>query len=394
MIELLKKTPPLVVGLGVSGQAVARFLSNNQIHFFSCDTRKDLPNTKLPFEIERFLGVDVVPSMEEFSLAIVSPGLPVDCGVVSTISAPKISELEFSLAFAQGKKIGVTGTLGKSSCVSLLAHLLNESGFKSKAGGNLGESFLDSVGEVFDYLVVECSSYQLELGMKKIFDGAIFLNFSSNHLERHKTIEKYLDSKLNLFRALKPDGFAVIPAEDPWGIKRVLKDQKIYEVLDDFAKKTAEILGCKDINKKAETFKGLPFRFEIISKDPLIINDSKSTTVLSTKYAIEKAIIFKKDIILLIGGREKLGSDWSVLPKVKEVIRFGELEGSVGKLRDAVVKAKEIYTEESMILFSPGAASFDEFSSFEDRGRVFNQLIESIFRDNALLDTKTLAKSR
>ncbi len=381
MFDLLKKSPPLVVGLGISGQAVARFLSKNQIPFYSCDTRQDLFIEKFPYELDRFLGIDIAPNLGEISLAILSPGLPVDSGLVSSIQAPKISELEFALSFFKAKKIGVTGTLGKSTTVSLIAHILNQSGFKAKAGGNLGESFLDSTNESFDYLIIECSSYQLEsFSGEKIFDGAVFLNLSSNHLERHKTIEKYLDCKLNLFRALKNDGFAVIPTGDPWDIKGLLRGQKVFEAEDSFAFRTAEILGCTDINMKVKSFKGLPFRFQIVSEDPLIINDSKSTTVLSTRYAILNAKNYNKDIILLIGGREKLGSDWSVLPKVKEVIRFGELVGSVGKLKDGVIRAKELYSKESMILFSPGAASFDEFSSFEDRGRRFNSVVDELFK--------------
>lgn len=379
MLNLIKKSPPLVVGLGISGQAVARFLSRNQIPFYSCDTRKDLLVEKFPYEIDRFLGIDTVPDLKDLSVSILSPGLPLDSGLVSTIQGPKISELEFALSFFKAKKIGITGTLGKSTTVSLIAHILNNSGFTAKAGGNLGESFLESTTENFDYLIVECSSYQLEsFSGKKIFDGAVFLNLSTNHLERHKTIEKYLDCKLNIFRALKSDGFALIPEGDPWGIRKVLEGQQVDEAADNFAEKTAQILGCNEISKKADTFKGLPFRFEIISTDPLIINDSKSTTVLSTKYAIQKAKKLNKEIILLIGGREKLGSDWSVLPKVKETIRFGELGGN--KLKDAVTEVRKLYTKDAMILFSPGCASFDEFSSFEERGRVFNNMIQEIFK--------------
>ena len=154
----------MVVGLGVSGLAAARFLASRGAKLVMTDRRADVARDKLPAGALK-LGAEDASWLDGVDLVVTSPGVPRDSLLLRTAiekRIPVIGEIELASRFLKMPIAAITGTNGKSTVVVLLGEILKASGRRTFVGGNLGTPLIDAVGGEWDVAVVEVSSFQLE----------------------------------------------------------------------------------------------------------------------------------------------------------------------------------------------------------------------------------------
>ena len=277
--------------------------------------------------------------------------------------------------------------------------------------GNIGTPLtkyaLDLTPE--DTVVLEVSSFQLESTVQFRPHVAVLLNFSENHLDRHKDLDEYFDAKWRMFANQTPQDFAILNSENA-RIKNkagLLSAQVSFFNSSDKINlnanpnylaviEAARVLGipssvCADVFKN---FKGVEHRMELVRTIDGVdyINDSKSTTAEATRWALERTA---KPVWLICGGRDK-NIDFSVLKglvkaKVKKILAIGEAKDKIYKtfadvvpveicssLEDAVGFARREANAGECVVISPMCASFDMFKNFEHRGKVFKEIVHKL----------------
>lgn len=209
----------LILGAGKSGLAAARLIRKKHpedLLFLYDDKQKSLSNDKTK-ELKK-LSLSFLSQGQAFKhlqskikTLVLSPGIMPSHPLVQKAKKQAleiISEIELALRFWQGKIIAVTGTNGKSTTVEMTAHVLNKCSLPTKSCGNIGTPLSEVVldAKKFSCLVIELSSYQLELlkGLKA--DLVLLLNVTADHLERHKTFARYLKIKWSLLKLVKQEG--------------------------------------------------------------------------------------------------------------------------------------------------------------------------------------------
>ncbi len=320
--------------------------------------------------------------------------------------------------------------MGKSTTTALLNWAIQKSGLASLALGNIGQPLADYVSSIIekkqspmDWIVLELSSYQLENCSGLNLQAAAITAFEKNHLDRYKDLNDYYSTKLQIINYLQgplvlnehsPDlvhykkqiqDFGHKPVHwsndhDPLVTKyslceNLLLGQHQIQNLTLSAKLLHEC-GLDGAISFLKTFTGLHHRLEIVhtKNESLIINDSKATSIQSVISAIE-SVIEKfpntKKIYLLLGGKDK-GLPWEDLKILKNdkfkkisVCFFGQcgemaqkksgLNGDIYKtLKECVDKIKNQFSENEIVLLSPGGTSQDEFKNFEERGNFFKNI--------------------
>jgi UDP-N-acetylmuramoylalanine--D-glutamate ligase len=405
----------LIYGLGRSGLSVLKFLKkNNKITTY--DDKIEVDNKKI--------------KKIKFDYIIISPGIDIDkCNLSNFLknNSKKIyTDLDiFYTHHKENKKITITGTNGKSTTAKILYDVLKDQKVDVRLVGNIGNPILlEKKVTNRTVFVIEASSYQLEYS--KLFKSniSLILNISPDHLERHKTIKKYVIAKFKLVKNQSKKDFAILNTKNFY-IKRELESKnylskviKVEKNIDGiFLKKinnqyfntegnkenlkfileVVKILKLKKtaLIKTLKKFKGLKYRQEIIfrSKKLTIINDSKATSFsssvsllksLTNVYWIVGGQAKKRDKLLLskkncknikayiFGTNKKFFTN--KLKKLMKYESFVDLKNLVKKLSLEIRVNKN--TTHKTILFSPSAASFDNFKNFEKRGEYFNQLIK------------------
>ena len=384
--------------------------------------------------IECEFGGHTQSFIEKSDLVILSPGVPIDgeaaCWAKNR-NIPVLGEIEFAFQFCPIPVIAVTGSNGKTTVVTLIHEILKEAGHPNCLCGNVGYPFsgycLDLSSK--DYVVLEISSFQLEsvLGPdsnKNEMAGltpfsfkrfrpfiSVFLNFSQNHLDRHKDIEEYFEAKKRIFINQTKDDYAVFSDRCDM-IKKDVSQMKAQVSCfdDDMAKRryqannlnqmavleVARILKidpqvCSRVFKR---FKGVEHRLEWVRNVRGVdyFNDSKATTAEAGRWALNN---FEKPVVMICGGRDK-NIDFSVLKdlvkkKVKKMIVIGEAKKKLREtfedvvtveesalLEEAVHKASQSARQGGAVLLSPMCASFDMFNNFEERGRAFKEIVNQL----------------
>ncbi|MCL2484709.1 MAG: UDP-N-acetylmuramoyl-L-alanine--D-glutamate ligase [Endomicrobia bacterium] len=348
-----------------------------------------------------------------------------------------ISELEFSLNNSKYKKIiAITGTNGKTTVTDLTSKIIKAAHKDSIVAGNIGFPLADKSLKTTKntYITMELSSYQLEDMPEFRPDISVLLNITPDHLEHHKTMAKYIKAKENIFINQKSKDYAVINADDKicrkiasktsakviffsknklkkgvyydngsfviaLGKKKVILKPKVnivgmHNIENIMAAIAASYCaGVKPavIEKVISNYKGVEHRIEFVKKvkGADFYNDSKSTNVDSTRVALES---FGKNILLIMGGLDK-GSSYKPLKnllkeRVKAVFLIGSASEKIKKdlggsaafydcqnINNAVNKALATVKSGDIVLLSPACASFDQFDNFEQRGRIFKELV-------------------
>ena len=394
----------LIIGGGVSGLAAADYFYNK----FGCEiTVAD--RAKIALMSPYNLVSDSSWSGDfDFDLVIPSPGIPKEhvlCKLARQKGIKISSEAEIGLGLLKGKKIGITGTNGKSSCVSSICHVLNRCGVKKAfALGNIGNPLISAVDKVCedDVSVIELSSFQLEdmcqadqwLYSNKL-DVSVILNISQDHLDRHGTIANYVQAKKNICRITCEAGTCFIHRRVMEGFHHEFANLYNTVIFDgDIVYEICSMFGVsRDVFVDSMSdFVPLKHRLEFVSSvgGVMCYNDSKSTNPASTSYAVRT---LSRNIILIAGGRNKGCSvaEWreAFFGRVMKIILIGESKEQIAKeldvdievyfedtLAGAIQKGLQLANQGDNLLFSPGCSSFDMFSNFEDRGRSFIRGVE------------------
>ena len=416
--NIFLKKKILIYGLGKSGISSFRFLRNKaDIYLFD-----DLKNIH-PKQISKLKLLKI-----KFDIIIISPGINIfNCKLSKFLKLNKkkiYTDLDVFFTFFKNKCITITGTNGKSTTAKILYEVLKDQKKDVRLIGNIGNPPLNekkiSKNTIF---VIEASSYQLDYSQLFSSKYSIILNIKPDHLERHKTLQNYVDAKFKLLDSQSKSCLAFVKSDDVL-ISRKLKTKKfnckIVKVntkknYNDFLEiknkyfltesnrenlsfiiELAKKLKLKNylLQKTIKNFKGLKYRQQIIlqKKNLTIINDSKSTSFSSSVGMFKKA----SNILWLLGGIYKKGDKLELKKKdLSNVTAFiyGENKNLFIKQLRSKVKFKNyinledavknvfsiIKTKRSIkytILFSPCAASFDSFKNFEERGLYFNRLVK------------------
>ena len=357
---------------------------------------------------------------------------------------PVVGELELASRLIDIPVIAVTGTNGKSTVTTLLAFMLERTGSKVFVGGNIGTPLMAYVAgkDRADYAVLEVSSFQLDTVQSFSPVASLILNISPDHLDRYPDYESYAQSKLKILERQGPGDFCVLNDDDPklslvrplsgvrvlrYGLEKkegrqaFIRDDMIEVCLSGITKRsfsfksfslqgrhnlenllgavlTGFALGIEAhvIEKSIAEFKGLPHRLEQIAEigGVLFYNDSKATNVDA---AVRSVRSFDQALILIAGGRHK-GSDYTPLvraarSKVKRGIFLGEARELLASSFEGVVPfsiAEDMEEAVSIglswakpgdvVLLAPACASFDMFSDYSHRGRVFRTAVERLIR--------------
>ena len=415
----LKNKKFLIYGYGKSGQASFNYLKkNNKISIY--DDNKKTKNS--------FISLKKI-KLTEFNYIVLSPGIDINkCKLKNYLKKNKekiITDLDiFHLNNPNNLKITITGTNGKSTTAKLLFKILKDQNKDVKLVGNIGIPILSKNKiKPSTIFVIEASSYQIDYSQYFKTDYAFILNISPDHLERHKSIQKYAHAKFKLILNQNKNFYAFI--ENNKYLNQQLKkyktrskiikvsknDNKVRQLISNsyfdninnlknlsFILKFAKVykLNKSKLLKTVNLFNGLDFRQQVIYKNKFvtIVNDSKSTSFSSSVNLLKSY----KNIFWIVGGLAKKGDKLKLPSKYYKNIKayiFGRdknffkkklnnkiVSKSYSNLENILKKiAEEIKLNKNKhyyILFSPSAASFDKFKNFEDRGNYFNSLIKKI----------------
>ena len=428
----------LVVGLGKSGRAAAALLARRGRRVVAVDGAAQVAPELEELGIEvRAPHTDPVPGVD---LVVKSPGVPGDIPQVAAARAAGAevwSELELAGRELTNPIIGITGTNGKTTTTELTAHLLRAAGMKAVACGNQGvplAALVDAVDPTA-WLVVECSSFQLEDAHTFHPRAAALLNVTPDHLDRHGTMEAYAAAKLRLFAHQGPGDLAIAPADMaiPGGATARTVDEGPrtgpasvawsegglhldglgrIAVWDEIplrgrhnrqnAMAAAALAAHAGVPAEAlrvglTTFTGVAHRLERVGEvgGVLFVNDSKATNPDAACAALDA---YPEGVHLIVGGRGK-GTSFRPLADAARggVVRaylIGEAGPAAGAdlaaagvpvtasgtLEAAVRDAAAVARPGEVVLLAPGCASFDQFANFEARGEAFRAAVRALER--------------
>lgn len=437
-----------VMGMGVTGRAAIHYGLHCRAEVLVSDSR---PEQRFLDEEGEFLGTADIKweagghsyeFLSKADLLLVSPGVDLELPLLKRLRDGGV-KIAGELAVAAGQidvpVVAVTGTNGKTTVTTLIGEILESTGKKVFVGGNIGtplyEYLINPNG--YDIVVAEVSSFQLESAGGFAPDVALLLNITPDHLDRHISMEKYVQAKMQLFLYQRPGTVAITNGDDPlcrslppqmqavtqtFGTQdqctAVISNNRItlavngeleeyrFEAMERINHITlmnyaaailaVRFLGCSYSQTQAglNAFCSLPHRIEFVAEinGVFYYNDSKAT---NTGAVIGALTQFPGNVILLAGGRDK-GDDYnllreSVAGRVKKLIVFGE---SAILLKDALEDLVEISQVQSMVdavrtaagdavsgdvvLLSPACASFDMFTSYGHRGNEFKKAVMAL----------------
>lgn len=441
----MDKQKILILGLGATGKSAMDNLPQDQYELYAYDDREELTEG-LPEYVQKY-DPDV-----DFDLVLKSPGISMENKMVRTFVEQKIpifSDIELAYLLTSSKHIfAITGTNGKTTVCLLLHQVLQDAGCSGYLGGNIGIGILEPAlkANKDDYLIIECSSFQLETTEKFRPEIAIITNISEDHLDHHGGLENYQKSKLKIFKNQTDDDVLILNIDDSYLSNigeenprafvtsvRNLEERGAY-ILDDklwynLGDGPTYFMDVKDLRLRGNhhlrnflevlvaarwlgvasdriketfmNFKGVEHRGEFIlnHEGVTVINDSKGTNVDSTVTAVES---IDEPVHLIAGGYNK-GSDFSPMfdqigQSIKKLYLIGETADlmkeeaesagvlSVQKfdnLREATQAAMNEAKAGETIILSPACASWDQYNNFEERGREFKQIVLEMWGDES-----------
>jgi len=401
----------LVIGLGISGKGAMALLQHLGWETVGYDDH--LPHT--------------FSSWNNIELVVVSPGVPPAHPLVQEAGQrgiETIGEIELACRHLKNRMLGVTGTNGKTTVTLLAAHLLQESGYRAIAVGNVGtplsmEVLAHPPNTLF---VTELSSFQIDTMSTRCLEGGVLLNVTPDHLDRYGTIENYAASKLRMQDLLKAEApfyvyapthrqfparsattYGLTPDAAWWSEgKTLFYDQKpVTDVpalkghnLENFI---AAFVLCSPWGVKSadyQTFQKPRHRIEFVREWEGItfFDDSKGTNLDAVMRAVET---FTQPLILIAGGVDK-GAPYlpwiqSFKGKVTTIFALGEAAEKIEKelgdafsvnrvatLEQAVWQSAQVAKRGDVVLLSPGCASYDMFRNYAHRGEEFQRLVREL----------------
>ena len=414
-----------VAGAARSGIAAARLLAERGARVTLTDARAELEpsesNQLRDAGVALELGAQRLETFTSADLLVVSPGIPLDepqIAAAREAGVPVMGEIELASRWLTGRIVAITGTKGKSTTTTLTGRMFTAGGLTAVVGGNIGTPLSSQVAastpETFH--IVEVSSFQLETTETFHPWIAVLLNLSSDHLDRHGSMEAYGAAKAKIFANQTPEDWAVINADDPQtlALARAGRARKVFFsagtplvplssirligrhlVADVMAAATvAQLAGvpADAMVRAVESFTGLEHALEPVAvvDGVRFVNDSKATNVEAAQRAIES---FGTGLVVILGGRFKSG-DFSLLrdplrARDAKVVAIGEATSMIERALDGAVPVEAVETLEAavrrayelaraqgsdgVVLLAPACASFDMFRDYAERGRAFKK---------------------
>ncbi len=446
----------LIIGLGTSGISMAKFLRSRGKNVIATDideSKADIAAKLNDLGIKTQIGFHDQRTFNQAGIMVPSPGIPLTNKFIKTALNNGVDitgELDIFTKYNDLPIIAITGTNGKTTVTTLIGDVLKQSKMNPFVGGNIGTPLVESLmtEKKAKIIVAEISSFQLDISKQFKPDVGVLLNISQDHLDRYENYADYTNSKWSLFKNQSFSDKAVInqsiqgfdkesqklkselitfssnnlKGTDKTGFEKCnakigLKDIEIktqkhnQKIPTDNLKEFAGIhnkeniaaaalaslavgAGIQGVLRGIKIFKNLSHRMEFIKtiKGISFYNDSKAT---NTDAVIRAVKCFKKNIILILGGREK-GTNFSDLinhinQRVKTIIAMGETSRKiydtfektcpvkiVQSMKDGVQTAFTTALKNDIVLLSPACASFDMYESYAHRGDDFINCVKQL----------------
>jgi UDP-N-acetylmuramoylalanine--D-glutamate ligase len=452
-MSILNKNKFFVLGAARSGRAAAILLAGKKLSVTLYDD--DPAVAKAFLESAEIEGLEsqlnftdrkhARQMLRKSDCVVLSPGVPLDHLLVKEARRSGltiISELELAFQFCSGKMIGVTGTNGKSTVVNIIGQILQTAGARTVVAGNVGKPFSSVIanGHIYDHIVLEISSFQLDTIDEFKTDIAVLLNVTPDHLDRYgDSFDTYVASKARILNRADENTTFVYNAEDGAcrRIAREFQGRKIefsstrqlnegvylnanaivcrLEGREDVLMRRAEFtpigihnaenamaavaavipIGIETsvIVEALKKYHPLPHRMELVRVigGVAYVNDSKATNVDA---AVKSIMSIEGNMILIIGGRDKSGDFSTLLPHLGHVIKVITIGEAAQKIEQVLAKRCSVARASNMdeavslagktaqagdtVLLAPACASFDMFKDYTDRGDAFRASVKTL----------------
>ena len=430
----------LVFGLGISGIGAGRILERQGADVVLYDGNKKLTEEKVRKQLGEESSVRIVIGefpediLDGLDMTVLSPGVPTDLPVIEKMreqGVTVIGEVELAYQFGKGDVLAITGTNGKTTTTTLLGEIMKNYQENVFVVGNIGTPYTTAVEHMTEdtITVAEMSSFQLESIVDFRPRVSAILNFTPDHLNRHHTMEAYVNAKKNIAKNQTEEDYCILNYEDELTRKfgtevkaKVLYfssqrklEEGIYleegDIIYNYAgvKETIchvdelQILGTHNhenvmaacamaavygvpaevIRESVKAFKGVEHRIEYVTEKNGVTyyNDSKGT---NPDAAIKGIQAMKRPTVLIGGGYDK-GSEYtewieSFNGKVKKLILLGDTKEKIAADAEKCGFTDYMFVEsfEEAVLLSPACASWDMFPSYEVRGEKFKEIVNSL----------------
>ena len=445
----------VILGMARQGIALARYLTDHQASVVVSDLRlaEELTHSLAQLAdlaVTTVLGGHPVSLLDGADLVCLSGGVPTDAPIVrEAISRgiPITNDSQIFLERCPSPVIGITGSAGKTTTTALVGDMcrLDFAAAERRVwvGGNIGRSMLPDLAEIkpSELVVMELSSFQLEIMSQSPCMAAV-LNLTPNHLDRHKTMERYAAAKARILQYQTERGIAVLGRDDAgaWSLRdrvrgrlrlfsaktvvelgafvrdgqicvrneneeaavcptdevRLRGGHNLLNILAAVALADAAEVSIPAMAEIARTFAGVEHRLELVRELNGVqwYDDSIATAPERMMAALHA---FSEPIVLLVGGRDK-DLPWSdaaslIAERVRDLVLFGEAAGlvhshldvsrvrtvvQVDSLEAAVEAAARLARPGDVVLLSPGGTSFDAYRDFAERGDHFRALVQQL----------------
>ncbi len=444
MIEL-KDKKIVVVGTGISGVAAAKLLAPiaKEVYLYD-DNQPDDAKLKARFggDYPSNMKLRVKEYPQGCDVAVISPGVSIYSDIVKRFEAdnmPVIGEIELAYMFEKGTVMAITGTNGKTTTTSLVGAIMKAYNEKTYVVGNIGFPYTAEVMKTSSdsVTVAEISSFQLETVKTFAPKVSAILNITPDHIDRHKSMENYVQAKKDVAKFQTSDDYCVLNADDEWlcdfkpaakvvyfsSSKKVMVGAYLDGdmIMYNDGKEIRKLMNVHDMNligkhnyenvmaavamcvcmgvpydiiiDTVKTFKAVEHRIEYVEEIDGVIyyNDSKGTNPDASIKAIEA---MERPTILIAGGYDKHVPFDSFIDsfgdKVKKLVLIGETKEEIKKLaiqkgftnitecdtfEEAIEVCHDSASSGDAVLLSPACASWDMFEGYEQRGRIFKDKV-------------------
>lgn len=435
------KATYLIVGLGVTGLSVARFLKSQGLPFIGCDAKLN-DNLRAIFARD-FPGANCYVDVPEevwnsIGCCVASPGVPHTAAPIvrcMALNIPVIGDIDLFAEQNDKPVIGITGANGKSTTTALIGEMAKSQGLTPAVMGNIGEPVLDFLGKTYDIAVMELSSFQLETCYRLAPMVSVITNITPDHLDRHGTMEAYIAAKHRIydraeyavcnlddkstwpkidipkkFFSLHPDPHAnwrydrdqqkIVSNKYSFSIHALLNPTRPYisNVLASLC--VAEFMNWDPMKcfDAACAFPGLEHRLQRVKTNDGIywFDDSKATNVSSSVVAIESVseMITGKQYVIL-GGLEKDNDFTGLIPALKAHVKAAIVYGHasdlllktlsphvpchpVASVEEAVRLSKTLAQKNDAVVLAPACTSWDMFNNYKERGQRFVNTVREL----------------
>jgi UDP-N-acetylmuramoylalanine--D-glutamate ligase len=437
----------LVIGLGQSGVSAARLAIARGARVVASDAaaREKLAAGALALEGQ---GARLVTGPQEdalfagVELVVISPGVPSFPALerFEAAGGEVIGELELASRYLTAPIALIGGTNGKSTTTALTHAMLEAQGLRTFIGGNFGTPLADAVGQPWDALVVEISSFQAERVPTLHARAHALLNITDDHLDRYPSFQAYADAKGNPFERMTAEDTAVIPLGDPIVLRQaqrgparqvtfsasdpaadvapsgdaivdrirgaryplsILRIKGAHNVANACASiATAAALGAEPgaIEKALASFEGLGHRTVLVGEIDGVryYDDSKGTNVGASVAALRGLV--EPKAVLIAGGRDKMGAYEPLVEALRDkgraLVLIGEAADRIeaaargalptaraSSMVEAVHLARRFAQPGDAVLLSPACSSFDMFRDYKDRGDAFARAVQAMQKE-------------